>query len=89
MASNETFPQIAYPIRVILPIVYTIITVIVLIGNTLNFYSLCISTDRFGRKSIHVLIWNLITEGQHGKQPQHQNDEHTCLDESRIERIKK
>ncbi|CAF2699099.1 unnamed protein product [Rotaria sp. Silwood2] len=63
MASNETFPQIAYPIRVILPIVYTIITVIVLIGNTLNFYSLCISTDRFGRKSIHVLIWNLITEG--------------------------
>ncbi|CAF1480354.1 unnamed protein product [Rotaria sp. Silwood1] len=63
MASNETFPQIAYPIRVIVPIVYTIITLIVFIGNTLNFYSLCVSTDRFGRKSIHVLIWNLITEG--------------------------
>ncbi|CAF0764052.1 unnamed protein product [Adineta steineri] len=63
MASNETFPQIAYPIRIILPIVYTFITLIALIGNILNFYSLCVSTDRYGRKSIHVLIWNLITEG--------------------------
>jgi hypothetical protein len=63
MASNETFPQIAYPIRVILPIVYTFVTLIALIGNTLNFYSLCVSTDRYGRKSLHVLIWNLIIEG--------------------------
>ena len=63
MASNETFPQIAYPIRVILPIVYTFITLIAFIGNVLNFYSLCVSTDRYGRKSIHVLIWNLIIEG--------------------------
>ncbi|CAF1309592.1 unnamed protein product [Rotaria sordida] len=63
MASNEIFPQIAYPIRVILPIVYTFISTFALIGNTLNFYSLCVSTDRYSRKSIHVLIWNLIIEG--------------------------
>jgi len=63
MASNETFPQIAYPIRVIIPIVYTIITAFALTGNVLNFYSLCVSTDRYGRKSIHVLIWNIILEG--------------------------
>ncbi|CAF4039797.1 unnamed protein product, partial [Rotaria sp. Silwood2] len=63
MASNELFPQIAYPIRVILPIVYTFISTFALIGNTLNFYSLCVSTDRYSRKSIHVLIWNLIIEG--------------------------
>ncbi|CAF0836513.1 unnamed protein product [Rotaria sp. Silwood1] len=63
MANNEIFPQIAYPIRVILPIVYTFISTFALIGNTLNFYSLCVSTDRYGRKSIHVLIWNLIIEG--------------------------
>ncbi|CAF1312225.1 unnamed protein product [Adineta steineri] len=63
MASNETFPQIAYPIRVIIPIVYTLITAFALIGNILNFYSLCVSRDRYGRKSIHVLIWNLIIEG--------------------------
>jgi len=63
MSSNEIFPQIAYPIRIIIPIVYTFITLIALIGNVLNFYSLCVSTDRYGRKSIHVLIWNLILEG--------------------------
>jgi hypothetical protein len=63
MASNETFPQIAYPIRVILPIVYTLITAFAFTGNVLNFYSLCVSTDRYGRKSIHILIWNLIVEG--------------------------
>jgi len=63
MASNETFPNIAYPIRVILPIVYTLITTFALLGNVLNFYSLCVSNDRYGRKSIHVLIWNLMVEG--------------------------
>lgn len=63
MASTETFPQIAYPIRVIIPIVYTIIIAFALIGNILNFYSLCVSSDRYGRKSIHVLIWNLTAEG--------------------------
>jgi len=63
MANNETFSDIAYPIRVILPIVYTFITLIALLGNLLNFYSLCVSSDRYGRKSIHVLIWNLIIEG--------------------------
>jgi hypothetical protein len=63
MASNETFPQIAYPIRVIIPIVYTFIALFAFIGNILNFYSLCVSNDRYGRKSIHVLIWNLIIEG--------------------------
>src|ERR1700728_3295597 len=63
MASNETFPEIAYPIRVIIPVVYTIIATFAIVGNVLNFYSLCVSTDRYGRKSIHVLIWNLIVEG--------------------------
>ncbi|CAF0987729.1 unnamed protein product [Adineta ricciae] len=63
MASDQIFPQIAYPIRVIVPIVYTIIVAFALIGNVLNFYSLCVSTDRYGRKSIHVLVWNLIVEG--------------------------
>ena len=63
MASNETFPQIAYPIRIILPITYTLVSAFVLIGNTLNFYSLCVSTNRYSRKSIHVLILNLIIEG--------------------------
>jgi hypothetical protein len=63
MASTETFPQIAYPIRVIIPVVYTVITAFAFIGNVLNFYSLCVSNDRYGRKSIHVLIWNLIVEG--------------------------
>jgi hypothetical protein len=63
MESNQTFPEIAYPIRVIIPIVYTLITTIALTGNVLNFYSLCVSNDRYGRKSIHVLIWNLIIEG--------------------------
>ena len=63
MASTETFPQIAYPIRVIIPIVYTFISLIAFIGNILNFYSLCVSSDRYGRKSIHVLIWNLVIEG--------------------------
>ena len=62
MASNE-FPQIAYPIRVILPIVYTLIIAFAFLGNVLNFYALCVSTDRYGRKSIHILIWNLIVEG--------------------------
>jgi hypothetical protein len=63
METNNTFPDQAYPIRVILPIVYTFITLIAFIGNVLNFYSLCVSPDRYGRKSIHVLIWNLILEG--------------------------
>jgi len=63
MASNEIFPEIAYPIRVIVPIVYTIIATFAITGNVLNFYSLCVSNDRYGRKSIHVLIWNLIIEG--------------------------
>lgn len=63
MDNNATFPQIAYPIRVIIPIVYTVIIAFVIIGNGLNFYSLCVSNDRYGRKSIHVLIWNLIIEG--------------------------
>ena len=63
MASTQTFPQIAYPIRIIIPIVYTLIAAFALIGNLLNFYSLCVSSDRYGRKSIHVLIWNLIIEG--------------------------
>jgi hypothetical protein len=63
MASTETFPQIAYPIRIILPVVYTVIVVFAFIGNVLNFYSLCVSNDRYGRKSIHILIWNLIIEG--------------------------
>ena len=63
MASNEAFPQLAYPIRVIIPIVYTLITAIALIGNALNFYALCVSTDRYGRKGVHVLIWNLLIEG--------------------------
>ena len=62
MATDETFANKAYPIRIILPIVYTFIVFIGFIGNLLNFYSLCISRDRFGRKSLHVLIWNLILE---------------------------
>ena len=63
MASTGTNSQIAYPIRIIIPIVYTIITAFALIGNLLNFYSLCVSSDRYSRKSVHVLIWNLIIEG--------------------------
>jgi len=63
MSSNEIFPEIAYPIRIILPIVYTFLSLIALFGNVLNFYSLCVSTDRYVRKSIHVLIWNLVIEG--------------------------
>src|SRR5690348_2850966 len=63
MASNEIFPEKAYPIRVILPIIYTFLALLASIGNLLNFYSLCVSTERYGRKSIHVLIFNLIIEG--------------------------
>ena len=62
MESEIIFPEKAYPIRVILPIVYTILTVIALLGNLFNFYALCVSSDRYGRKSIHILIWNLIIE---------------------------
>lgn len=63
MASIANFSQIAYPIRIILPIIYTFITIIALVGNIMNFYSLCVSSDRYSRKSIHVLIWNLVIEG--------------------------
>lgn len=63
MSTNELYPQIAYPIRILIPIVYTIICSFALIGNLLNFYSLCVSSDRYGRKSLHVLIWNLTIEG--------------------------
>jgi len=45
METNNTFPDQAYPIRVILPIVYTFIALIAFIGNVLNFYSLCVSPD--------------------------------------------
>ena len=60
---NTALDSIAYPIRVIIPIVYTILAAIAFFGNVLNFYSLCVSNDRFGRKSIHVLIWNIVLEG--------------------------
>ena len=63
MDDEFLFPEKAYPIRIILPIVYTFLLVITLLGNLLNFYSLCVSSDRYGRKSIHILIWNLIIEG--------------------------
>ena len=62
-STSETFPQIAYPIRILVPIVYATISTFALIGNLLNFYSLCVSSDRYGRKSLHVLIWNLTVEG--------------------------
>lgn len=60
---TPVYSNIAYPIRIVIPIVYTVITSFVLIGNILNFYSLCVSTDRYARKSLHVLIWNLLVEG--------------------------
>lgn len=62
-SSVEMFSQIAYPIRIIIPIVYTILILITIIGNLFNFFALCVSTDRYQRKSLHVLIWNLIVEG--------------------------
>ncbi|CAF3710904.1 unnamed protein product [Rotaria socialis] len=63
MINDEIFHQIAYQIRIILPIIYTLITLIGLLGSVVNFYALCVSTNRFSRKSIHLLIWNLLVEG--------------------------
>ena len=63
MATPATYTNIAYPIRIIIPIVYSLITGFALIGNLLNFYSLCVSSDRYARKGLHVLVWNLVVEG--------------------------
>ncbi|CAF1239841.1 unnamed protein product [Adineta ricciae] len=62
-SSAEMFSQVAYPIRILIPIVYTILLLITFIGNLFNLFALCVSTDRYQRKSLHVLIWNLIVEG--------------------------
>ncbi|CAF0989900.1 unnamed protein product [Didymodactylos carnosus] len=61
---DQILPNIGYPIRVIIPIVYFFITIIAVIGNIINFYSLCVNGDRYGRKSLHLLIWNVtVSDG--------------------------
>ena len=63
MLIHGSLTDIDDSIRMVISIVYLFLALVVLTGNLLNFYSLCVSRDRYARKSLHLLIWNSVVEG--------------------------